>query len=142
MARLQITPADVKSMKLVKPGWYLTKVVKYTYELNKAKDAYNHVYEMVGAEGDANGVPIKVWMSEKSAKFHIPFIKACGGTVTEETGIEFEMEAAVGMTVRAQWDTQTQEGQRPQNAITDYAPASNVTGTAKASQATPNIDEL
>ena len=142
MARLQITPADVKASKLVKPGWYLTKIVKYSYELNKAKDAYNHVYEVVGAEGDANGVPLKLWMSEKAARFHIPFIVACGGTVNEETGIDFEMAAAEGQTVRGKWETQQQEGQRPQNTITDWAPVGAVVTGGPSNVAVPDLDAL
>lgn len=127
MIRMNITPQDVKSQKLVRPGWYLVKILEIKEELAKDKESTNIVLDVVGNEGDAMGVPIKVWFSEKFPAGAIGFVKACGGRVSEDEGVDpsFDWESQRGRSVKAKIVTNRgKDGQdKPRNAIDEWAPA-------------------
>jgi len=128
--RLNITPTDVKAQKLVRPGWYNVKVVEVKEELAKDKESTNIVVDIVGLEGDADGVPVKNWFSEKFPQGGISFVKACGGQVSEETGVDpsFDWERQVGKTVKAHIVTNRgKDGQQPpRNSVDEWAPSAGV----------------
>jgi hypothetical protein len=137
--RMHITPSDVKRSKIIKPGWYHFKINKVVDEPSKAGDSVNTVVDVEGLEGDAAGVPIKIWFSEKAPSFAIPFIKANGGSVSEETGSDYDMATAQGNVVRCKVETQPGLNGRPQNMIADWAPSTGGAGSAtKAPE--PDID--
>lgn len=136
--RLNITPKDVKASKIVRPGWYLAKIDEVKEELAKDKESTNIVVDFTGLEGDATGVPFKNWFSEKFPQGAIPFVKATGGRVTEEEGLDpdYDFERQVGKTVKIHVITDRgKDGQgKPRNAIDDFAPAS-----AAATEAAPAV---
>lgn len=127
MAKLNITPKDVKAQKLVRPGWYLAKITEVMESLAKDKESTNIVVDVEGAEGDCLGVPIKTWFSEKFTQGAIPFVKATGGRVTEEEGIDpdYDFENQVNKTVKIHVVTSRGKNndEKPRNVIDDWAPA-------------------
>lgn len=128
--KFQVTPADVKRSKVLKPGWYLTKVTKVNLEDSKDGQSKNIVVDLEGLEGDSLGVPFKTWISEKAPGLAVPIIKAFGGAVSEDTGADFDFASIQDQTVRVEIITDKYQG-RPQNKINDWAPAS-VGGSATA----------
>jgi hypothetical protein len=128
--RLNITPQDVKATKLVRPGWYNVRINEVKEELAKDKESTNIVVDVLGAEGDADGVPIKNWFSEKFPQGGISFVKACGGSVSEDQGVDpsFDWERQAGKVVKAHIVTSRgKDGQQPpRNVIDEWAPLASV----------------
>lgn len=137
--RMNITPTDVKATKIVKPQWYQMKIVEVKEELAKDKESTNVVIALIGQEGDANGVPFKSWISEKFPGGGIAFVRATGGRVTEDEGIDpnYDFKAQEGKTVLAKVTTSRgKDGTgKPMNSIEDFAPA-KTSGVAEAVDAT------
>jgi hypothetical protein len=124
MGKLQIKPSDLKAGKIVKPGWHVVEITNYVEELNKNKDANNHVFDFVGVSADCVGVPFKIWISEKApAILGGPLVKALGQPVNDDEGIsiDFQKENLVGKKVKANIVTGSYNN-RPKNEITDFAP--------------------
>lgn len=132
--RFQISPQDVKRSKIVRPGWYLSKVTKVALEDAKDGQSKNIVIDLEGLEGEALGVPFKTWVSEKAPGLAVPIVKAFGGQVSEETGAEFDFDTIQGQQVRIEVITDKYQG-RPQNKINDWAPAT--VGAAAATGGVP-----
>jgi hypothetical protein len=125
MGKLSIKPSDLKAGKIVKPGWHVVEIIDYVEELNKNKDANNHVFDFVGVSAEVNGVPFKIWISEKApAILGAPLIKALGQQVNDDEGIviDFQKDNLVGKKVKANIITGSYNN-RPKNEITDFAPA-------------------
>jgi hypothetical protein len=132
--RLAITAKEVKAEKIVKPGWYPTKILKVTKEIAKDKESENFVVDVEGLEGDASGVPCKVFFSEKFIQSINPLVRATSEqqgiptekVLTEEAGIDpnYDLEKIVGATVDAKWVTNRGKSgdDKPRNAIDDWAP--------------------
>lgn len=124
--RLGIDAKAVKASKLVRPGWFIVLVEGVKEELAKDKESTNIVVDVVGQEGDADGVPVKTWFSEKFPQGGIPFVRACGGQISEETGVDpdFDWERQVGKRVKAHIITNRgKDGTgKPNNSIDDWAP--------------------
>lgn len=120
--RFQISPQDVKRSKVVRPGWYLSRVVKVALEDAKDGQSKNVVIDLEGKEGDALGVPFRTWVSEKAPGLAVPIVKAFGGQVSEESGADFDFDSIVGADVRIEIITDKYQG-RPTNKINDWAPA-------------------
>src|SRR5215510_1661642 len=99
--KMNITPKDVKAQKIVRPGWYPAIIQEVKQELAQDKESYNTRVDVEGLEGDCAGVPIPTWFSEKFAQSAIPFVKATGGKVTEEDGIDpdYDFELQIGKKV-------------------------------------------
>lgn len=124
MGKLNIGVRDMKAGKIVSPGWKTLEISDYIEELNKSKDAQNHVFDFTGVDGDAKDVPFKIWISEKApAILGVPLLKALGVPVNEEEGIniDFQKENLVGKKVKALVQTGTYNN-RPKNEIVDFAP--------------------
>ena len=128
--RMNITPNDVKAQKLVRPGWYTFLIQLVKQELASDKASNNVRVDVIGLDGDATGVPIPTWFSEKFTQGAIPFVKATGGRVTEEEGIDpdYDFEAQVGKKVMAHVVTSRGKtgNDKPRNQIDDWAPISGV----------------
>lgn len=125
--RHTITGKDVKATKIVKPGTYHFRIISVKNELASDKESENTVVDVEGLEGDANGVPVKSWFTEKNVfAQHVSFTKACGAKVDEETGVdpEFDWEAQVGKVVRGKLVTNRgKDGNgQPRNAIEEWYP--------------------
>lgn len=118
--RLTISAEDALRGKKVKPGWYRSKVVDVKEELNKAKDAMNIILDIVGTEGDANGVPLRHYISEKAAVFAIPVLEAFGVKVNETTGETVTFDGLKGRDVRIKWNY---DAENKRNIAEDWAPA-------------------
>ena len=121
MPRLSLTPQDVLRSKILKPGIYTFEVSAVNEETNKAGDAQNIVVDFVGVEGMAQGVPVRVWFSEKAPGMAVPFIKALGGSVSETESTSFEFAQATGRKVRLQIENEKYMG-KLQNTVAGYAP--------------------
>jgi len=133
--RMNITPTDVKSQKLVRPGWYTAEIKDVKAELASDKQSYNTRVDVEGVDGDAAGVPIPTWFSEKFAQGAIPFIKATGGRVTEDEGVDpdYDFELQIGKKVMIH--VVTSRGKtgtdKPRNQIDDWAPAQTVNSSSQ-----------
>lgn len=121
--RFQISPQDVKRSKVVRPGWYLSKVTKVALEDAKDGQSKNIVIDFEGLEGDALGVPFRTWVSEKAPGLAVPIVRAFGGQVSEDAGADFDFDTILGQQCRIEVVTDKYQG-RPTNKINDYAPAS------------------
>lgn len=117
--RLTITAEDALRGKKVKPGWYVTEVVSVKEELNKAKDAMNVVIDLAGREGDAEGVPLRHYISEKATVFAVPMLAAFGIAVDAKTGSTVDFEALKGRKVKVKWNY---DGEQKRNVADDWAP--------------------
>jgi len=132
--RMNITPQDVKAQKIVRPGWYGAEIKEVRQEVASDKESMNTRIDIVGLDGDAMGVPIPTWFSEKFPQSAIPFIKATGGRVTEEEGVDpdYDFEAQVGKRVMIHIVTSRGKtgNDKPRNQVDDWAPSSSVTEAA------------
>jgi hypothetical protein len=132
MLGLQITAKDVKASKIVRPGWYATKVTELRNETASDKESENLVVEIEGMEGDAQGVPGRALFSEKFPQSAVPFVNACGKAqgiekaADEEKGLDarFNWSGCKGVVLYAQWGTwRGKDGtEKPRNNINDWAP--------------------
>lgn len=120
--RFQISPQDVKRSKVVRPGWYLAKVTKVALEDAKDGQSKNIVIDLEGLEGDSQGVPFRTWVSEKAPGLAVPIVKAFGGSVSEDSGADFDFDTILAQQVRIEIITDKYQG-RPTNKINDWAPA-------------------
>ena len=130
--RLSISAKDVKAEKLVKPGWYATRIKKITQEIAKDKESHNFVVDILGQEDDSEGVPVKCFFSEKFIQSINPFVRATGplqgipDPLSEDKGLDpnYALEKAVENVVYAQWITDKgKDGQqKARNQIADWAP--------------------
>jgi hypothetical protein len=130
---MNITPQDVKAQKLVRPGWYPVQIKDVKSELASDKSSNNTRVDVEGLDGDAAGVPVPTWFSEKFTQGAIPFVKATGGRVTEEEGVdpEYDFEAQIGKKVMAHIVTSRGKSgtEKPRNQIDDWAPLTAVTSS-------------
>lgn len=131
--RMNITPQDVKSQKLVRPGWYPVEIKEVKQEMASDKSSYNTRVDVEGLDGDAKGVPVPTWFSEKFAQGAIPFVKATGGRVSEEDGVDpdYDFEAQISKKVMAHIVTSRGKSgtDKPRNQIDDWAPLTAVTSS-------------
>ena len=131
--RMNITPKDVKAQKIVRPGWYPAEIKEVKSEVASDKESMNTRVDVEGLEGDAMGVPVPTWFSEKFVQGAIPFVKATGGRVTEEEGVDpdYDFEAQVGKKVMVHIVTSRGKSgnDKPRNQIDDWAPLSAVTSS-------------
>lgn len=136
--RMNITPNDVKSGKLVRAGWYNVRVENVKQELASDKTSHNTRIDVIGLDGDAAGVPVPTWFNEKFAQGAIPFVRATGGKVTEEDGLDpdYDFEVQVGKTVMAHIVTSRGKtgNDKPRNQIDDWAPASSVNSSSQVAE--------
>jgi hypothetical protein len=132
MIGLQITAKDVKASKLVKGGWYATKVIDIKNEIAGDKESEICVVELEGMEGDAEGVPARSVFSEKFPQSAVPFVIATGKAqgiekpVDEEKGVDprYRWDGSKNKVIYCQWGTwRGKDGtEKPRNNIVDYAP--------------------
>lgn len=132
--RLTITAKEVKAEKIVKPGWYPTRILKILKEVSKDKESENFIVDVEGLEGDAAGVPCKVFFSEKFIQSINPLVRATAeqqgistdAVLSEETGLhpDYDLEKIVGNVVDAKWVTNRGKSgeDKPRNAVDDWAP--------------------
>lgn len=129
--RLTISAEDAKRGKKVKNGWYRTRVTEIKEELNKAKDATNIVVDLVGMEGDALGVPVRHYISEKFPTGAVVFLTSFGVPVGEEGGT-FDFEGLRNREVNAQWNY---DADQKRNTLVDFAPLTAGIGATTATTA-------
>jgi hypothetical protein len=135
--RMNITPQDVKAQKIVRPGWYPVEIKEVKEELASDKESTNVRVNVEGLDGDAKGVPVPTWFSEKFTQGAIPFVKATGGRVDEESGIDpdYDFGAQEGKRVMAHIVTSRGKtgNDKPRNQIDDWAPLTAVTSSDQLS---------
>lgn len=136
MMRLQdlISGKEVLAEKLVRPGWYPTKIEEIDEKLAKDKESMNIIVDVTGGpDCDAAGVPQKNFFSEKFIQNINPFIRATSAqqgipkekVLDEKTGLhpDYDIKKTKGVYVYAQWATDRgKDGQdKPRNSIVDWA---------------------
>lgn len=125
MAKLTITPEDLKSRLVLDANWYPVQIDSVVEELNKKGDANNIVVDMtVLSSGDDEkdkfaGVSLRRYFSEKAPGMAANFIIACGGSVDPTTGGEFDLSGAVGKQIEAYCKPRQYEG-RMVNDVVDF----------------------
>ena len=136
--RMNITPNDVKAQKLVRAGWYNVRIEAVKQELASDKTSHNTRIDVIGLDGDAAGVPVPTWFNEKFSQGAIPFVRATGGKVTEEDGLDpdYDFEVQVGKTVMAHIVTSRGKtgNDKPRNQVDDWAPASSVNSSSQVAE--------
>lgn len=130
--RLQITSKEVKAEKIVKPGWYATKIENPRVEPAKDKESENYIVDAVGMEEDADGVPCRCFFSEKFIQNINPLVRATGeqqgipNPLSEEAGLDpaYDFAKTNGNIVLAQWKTDRGKdgNEKARNVIVDWAP--------------------
>ena len=91
-----ITSEDVKSRKLVNPGWYRGRVEKIEERPGKKDGAKVAWVFILGLNGDAEGVIFQRAFSEKAPAMAIPYIEAVLGRAIDEDGGSFDLNATIG----------------------------------------------
>jgi len=124
MAKLTITPEDLKRSLILDANWYPVRITEVVQEKNKAGDADNIVIDMI-VESSGNtekdqfeGCELRRYFSEKAPAMAKGYIVACGGTVTEEGG-DFEFDGTVGRQIEAYVKPRTYES-RLVNDVADF----------------------
>lgn len=95
--KIDITPDDINSQKVIKPGTYLFLVEKSQTKPSSKGDgsSVEHV-TFKGLEGDAEGVPVMTFFSEKVKAFSIPYFQAFGADFTDGQGGTYDFANCVG----------------------------------------------
>ncbi len=125
MAKLTITPQDLKARLVLDANWYPVHIDTVVEELNKKGDANNVIIDMtVLTSGDADkdkfsDCTLRRYFSEKAPGMAINFIVACGGSINEDEGGEFELESAAGKQIEAYVKPRQYEG-RMVNDVVDF----------------------
>ena len=125
MAKLTITPEDLKARLVLDANWYPVQIDTVVEEVNKKGDAQNIIVDMtVLSSGDEDkdkfaGCNLRRYFSEKAPGMAINFIVACGGSIDEEAGGDFELESAAGKQVEAYVKPRQYEG-RMVNDVVDF----------------------
>ena len=125
MAKLTITPQDLKARLVLDANWYPVHIDTVVEELNKKGDANNVVVDMTvltsgNAEKDKfSDCTLRRYFSEKAPGMAINFIVACGGSIDEDAGGEFELESAAGKSIEAYVKPRQYEG-RMVNDVVDF----------------------
>lgn len=121
--KIDLTPSDVKADKILEPGWYKFQLEHTEDKLSNAGDGSTVAHmKWLGIEGAAEGVPVRLYLSEKSKSLQKALVEALSGSkVSEETGITTEItnDNARGRTVEAFIKNGLYEG-RTQNVINDF----------------------
>jgi hypothetical protein len=125
MAKLTITPEDLKARLVLDANWYPVAINTVVEEINKKGDANNVIIDMtVLHSGDEDKdkfeqCTLRRYFSEKAPGMAINFIVACGGSINEDEGGEFELESAVGKQIEAYVKPRQYEG-RMVNDVVDF----------------------
>jgi hypothetical protein len=124
MAKLTISASDMKRSTVLDQGWYLVEVTSVNEEPNAKGDSTNIIVDLVGLpssdpdKNKASGVPLRRYFTEKAPGFAVNFIKACGGSVSDEGGT-FDLSSAVGRKLQAFVKPRPYEG-RMTNDVADF----------------------
>lgn len=136
--RMNITPNDVKAQKIVRTGWYNARIEGVKQEVASDKVSNNVRVDVVGLDGDCTSVPIPTWFNEKFTQGAISFVRATGGRVTEEDGVDpdYDFEAQIGKTVMIHVVTSRGKtgNDKPRNQIDDWAPANTVNSSQQVAE--------
>ena len=124
MAKLTITPQDMKRSTVLDQGWYPVEVTAVTEEPNAKMDSTNIVVDLVGLpssdpdKAKGAGVPLRRYFTEKAPSFAVTYIRACGGSVTDAGGT-FDIASSVGRKLEAFVKPRPYEG-RMTNDVADF----------------------
>ena len=125
MAKLTITPEDLKRSMILDANWYPVRITEVVEEKNKKGDAMNIVIDMI-VESSGNeekdkfeGCELRRYFSEKAPGMAQGYIIACGGSIDPELGGEFEFDNTVGRQIEAYVKPRTYES-RLVNDVADF----------------------
>ena len=120
MAKLMITPEDLKKGTLVDPGWYPAKIKNVEEKPAQSDGSQNFNLEFL-IEGDSKfvGVPVYRTFNEKGAGFAKNFALACGAVIDEKKGYEVDFSKTIGMKIGIYVKNRLYEGQM-KNEVADF----------------------
>lgn len=116
MLKLTIRPEDVKAGKIITPGKYRFRIQKIYPKASKGDKSTNYVFEFLGLEGAAEGVPVTIFYNEKLLVMILPLLQALGQEVSEENVTDVDLETALNMEVYG-FVTTGMYNNRPTNTI-------------------------
>lgn len=120
--KIDLTPSDVKAEKILEPGWYKFQL-EHTEDKASSSGDGSMVAHMkwLGISGAAEGVPVRLYLSEKSKSLVKALVEALTGEKVGAEGITTEVtnDNARGKTVEAYIKNGLYEG-RTQNVINDF----------------------
>ena len=140
--RMTITPADVKRNKIVRGGWYQSKVVEVSIEKSKKDPSSNNVVlDVEGIEGDSTGARATTWFPEKYPAMAQSFVEAItGAKIDEKVGSDFVFGPNLkGKTILALWEPGEYNGRKTNN-IRDWAPVADLAAAAASAANVPGSD--
>ena len=118
--KLTVSDSDLKQSIILDPDWYLCEIKSVTEQPNKAGDALNTIVDMVVAEGEFAGVPLRQYFSERTPPaFVVPFLKALNEGELEPDEYDIT-DGIVGRRLKVQTSVDEYEGRR-KNVPKDYA---------------------
>lgn len=98
--KFNLTPQDFLRSKVLAPGWYRSKVVKYSEEAADTDGSLNAIIDLQVIDGQFAGVPLKRYFNEKETArgFAASYIKAFY-QVDEAKGGSFDLKDTEGKVV-------------------------------------------
>lgn len=103
MLKISLTPQEIKRGKLIEnPGWYGCEITEISTKPSKGDKSTNYWVYFKGLTGEATDMTFFRLFNEKALGFIVPFLKACGVEVNEETGEvqNFDLHALVNRKIR------------------------------------------
>lgn len=122
MTLVQIGADDILRSKIVKPEWYEATIKSCVTEENAKHDANNFVTDFRLSGGEAEGVIVRVYFSEKALGFMVPVYSAITGKVVDPKGFSVDTDKLPGKRLQVHiinglWNN------RPVNNIDGYRPS-------------------
>lgn len=127
MPLLTITPEEIKRRKIVKAGWYHLRCKDVRFEKSRDKEAYNHIFDFVGLEGDAKDVPFMVFVPERYPEMGIGLVEAfLAKKLDESSGLsDFDPRNIKGAILRGHVTPGKDAKGNMRNQLDEWAPPDN-----------------
>jgi hypothetical protein len=121
--KLHLSPEDILRGKLVDVGWHEGIVKSIDESAASTDQSTNWKLTIIIREGGKfDGVPLERYFNEKAPGFAINYLKACGFTIDEKTGGDFDLQKTVSRPIG--FFVEIGEYQkRPKNEIKDFRPS-------------------
>ena len=103
MIKISLTPQEIKRGKLIEnPGWYGAEISEVLTKPSKGDKSTNYWVYFKGLTGEVKDMQFFRLFNEKALGFIVPFLKAAGVEVNEETGEvqNFDLQALIGRKIK------------------------------------------
>jgi hypothetical protein len=123
MPKVNFSNEDIKAGFLVQnPGRYEYVIERITVKPAKSDGSPNYTFLFKGKSGEMDGVPVFVMISSKAGWLLTPIFKAANGGKPLETGVEYDTDDLVGVSLSAMTTRGQREDGSPFNMLSDYMP--------------------